>query len=187
MVKTAGLISSKKVTYMRKTGACACLAAALTVWLATLALAAAAHPVAHVSACKLGQEASGCKLNGTAYDDPATRIIVGFPSSFSPKGTTTELSVPASFLCAGGGEANLVVKTKITARVGASLFFSGKAKVQPVAANEVISVASGNVTARLKIADAKKASLSGKAELTLKDGTKCSKRLSSKLLRVLGG
>ncbi|MFZ1154622.1 MAG: hypothetical protein WAN93_06935 [Solirubrobacteraceae bacterium] len=153
----------------------------------TFALAAGAHPVAHSSSCTRGKEAAGCKLNGTGYYDAATRLIVGFPISPPQKGAATELSIPAAALCAGGGEASLSVKTKAVARIGGSLSFSGKAKIQQIAENGAATVSTANITAKLKITNAKKASLSGKAELTLSDGTKCSKQLPNKLLRVLGG
>jgi hypothetical protein len=171
---------------MRKTGTFACSTAALSVGLTVFALAAGAHPVAHDSGCVRGKEAAGCKLNGTGYYDAATRLIVGFPAQ-PPKGAATELSVPASLLCAAGGEANLTVKTTAVARIGGSLSFSGKAKIQQIAESGTVTVSTASVKAKLKITSAKKASLSGNAELTLSDGTKCSKQLPTKLLRVLGG
>lgn len=172
---------------MRKTGIFACSVAALSVGLAAFALVAGAQPMARSSSCTRGKEAAGCKLNGTGYYDTTTRLIVGFPASTSPKGAATELSIPGAALCAAGGEANLTVKTKAVARIGGSLSFSGKAKIEQTAETEATTVSTASITAKLKITNAKKATLSGKAELTLSNGMKCSKQLSAKLLRVLGG
>jgi hypothetical protein len=172
---------------MNRTWTFAGLAATLCAAMGVYALAAEARTVANAAGCVRGKEAAGCKINGTGYDDFKTRVLVGFPFSTSPKGTPTELSVPASFLCAGGGEATISVATKAIPRIGGSMSFSGKAKVQGVAVSGSPSVQSATITAKLKITNAKKASLSGEAELTLGDGSKCSKKLPSKLLRVLGG
>jgi hypothetical protein len=79
------------------------------------------------------------------------------------------------------------VKTTKTARVGGSLSFAGKAKVQSYTATGTSTVKSANITAKLKITNAKKASLSGKAEVTLTDGSKCTKQLPKNLTRILGG
>jgi hypothetical protein len=171
---------------MRKTGTFAGLAAALAVGLGSTALVAVAAPVAHSSGCVPGKEASGCKLNGTGYYDASSRVIVGFPTASGPKGAPTQLSVPSAFVCAGGGEANLTVETKAVARIGGSLSFSGKAKVQG-SSEGIATIKSATVTAKLKITNAKKATLSGEAEIVLKEGTKCMKKLPAKLVRVLGG
>lgn len=171
---------------MNKTWTLAGMAATLCAVMGVYALAAEAHTVAHAAGCVRGKEAAGCKINGTGYDDFKTRVLVGFPFSTSPKGTSTELSLPASFLCAGGGEATISVASKAVPRIGGSMSFSGKAKIQEISAGAT-TVKSATITAKLKITNAKKASLAGEAELTLGDGSKCSKKLPSKLLRVLGG
>jgi hypothetical protein len=172
---------------MRKTGRLAGWVAALSMALGMLALGASADPVGHASGCALlGKESSGCKLDGTAYGDRTSRVLVGFPSKLSPKGGS-ELSVPATFLCAGAEEATLSVKSTAPARIGGSLSFSGKVKVQGFTASGTTDIKSAKITAKLRITSARKASLSGKAELTLTDGTKCSKQLPKKLERILGG
>jgi hypothetical protein len=172
---------------MNRTWTFAGMTATLCAVMGVCALTAEAHTVAHAAGCVRGKEAAGCKINGTGYDDFKTRVIVGFPFSTGPKGTPTELSVPASFLCAGGGEAIISVASKAVPRIGGSMSFSGKAKIQDISAGGATNVKSATITAKLKITNAKQASLSGGAELTLGDGSKCSKKLPSKLLRVLGG
>jgi hypothetical protein len=171
---------------MKKTGIFAGSTAALAVGLGTLALAAGAQPTAHASGCVRGKEASGCKFNGTGYGDLKAGVIVGFPASNGPKGAPTELSVPTRVLCPAAGEVTLSVKTTKTAHIGGSLSFAGKAKVQSYVTGPS-TVESANITAKLKITNAKKASLSGKAEVTLTDGSKCTKQLPKNLTRILGG
>jgi hypothetical protein len=172
---------------MRKTGIVISSAMVLSVGLGTSALVAGAHPAAHASGCVRAKEAAGCKLNGTAYGDLKTSVIVGFPVANGPKGTPTELSVPTRVLCPAAGEVALSVKTTKTARIGGSLSFAGKAKVQAYSVSGTSPVKSAKITAKLKITDAKKASLSGKVEVTLTDGSTCSKQLPKKLTRILGG
>lgn len=166
-------------------GAGASLAAAL----GTMALAAGAQPVAKASACAFGKEARGCKLNGTGYGDFKSRLIVGFPAAAS-KGAT-ELSIPVSQICPQvTEEVSLFAKGKGTARIGSSIKFSGKAVIKSETTTAPVSsstVKSAKVTATLTLTNAKSAKLSGKAEVTLQSGAKCSKKLPSKLSRILGG
>lgn len=172
---------------MKKTGMVIASVMALSVGLGTSAFVAGAHPVAHASGCVRAKEAAGCQLNGTGYGDLKTDVIVGFPGSNAPKGTPTELSVPTRVLCPAAGEVSLSVKSAKTARIGGSLSFAGKAKVQAYTVSGTSPVKSAKITAKLKITDAKKASLSGKVEVTLTDGSTCSKQLPKKLTRILGG
>jgi hypothetical protein len=172
---------------MKKTGMVIASMMALSVGLGTSALVAGAYPMAHASGCVRAKEAAGCKLNGTAYGDLKTTVIVGFPALSGPKGAATELSVPTRILCPAAGEVSLSVKTIKTARIGGSLSFAGKAKVQAYTVNGTSPVKSAKITAKLKITDAKKASLSGKVEVKLTDGSTCSKQLPKKLTRILGG
>ena len=172
---------------MKKTGMVIASVMALSVGLGMSALVAGAHPAAHASGCVRAKEAAGCKVDGTAYGDLKTSVIVGFPVASDPKGAPTELSVPTRVLCPAAGEVSLSVKTLKTARIGGSLSFAGKANVQAYTVNGTSLVKSAKITAKLKITNAKKASLSGKVEVTLTDGSTCSKRLPKKLTRILGG
>ncbi len=174
---------------MRKTGAVIVALVALSMGLAIVALSAAARPVAQASSCAFGKEAKGCKLNGTGYGDFKSRLFISFPASTQPKGTT-ELSIPVSQICPQvTEEVSIFAKGKGTAKIGATIKFSGKAAIKssttltPVASK----VKSAKVTATLTLTNAKVAKLSGKAEVTLEGGAKCSKKLPSKLLRILGG
>ena len=173
---------------MKKTGIFAASAVVVVSFaLGALAFTAGAHPTAHASGCTLGKESAGCKLDGTGYTALNSRLFVTFPASVSPKSTPSQLTMPGSAVCAGGGTAQLVITTKAVARIGGSLSFAGKAKVEGFTGNAALSVTSAKITAKLRITNAKKASLVGTAQLVLSNGSKCSKKLPSKLTRVLGG
>jgi hypothetical protein len=175
---------------MNRTRTFAAVAAPLAVTLGTVALTAGAQSAAHASACAFGKEATGCKLNGTGYGDFKSRLFIGFPASTSPKGTATELSIPVSQVCPQvSEEVSLFAKGKGTARIGSTIKFSGKAAIKSSTTLTAVpsKVKSAKVTATLTLTNAKSAKLSGKAEVTLEGGTKCSKKLPSKLLRILGG
>ncbi len=140
--------------------------------------------------CAFGKEAKGCKLNGTGYGDFKSRLFISFPASVSPKGTATELSIPVSQICPQiTEEVSLFAKGKGTAKIGATIKFSGKAAIKSSTTLTAVpsKVKSAKVTATLTLTNAKSAKLSGKAEVTLEGGSKCSKKLPSKLLRILGG
>jgi hypothetical protein len=176
---------------MKKSGMFASALVALAVALGALAFGAEAQAVAHSSGCARGKEASGCNINGTGYGELKSRVTVGFPFSTSPKGTLTELSVPVTFACPKvTEEAYLAVKSKDKPRIGSTMRFSGKTEVKLYTGESAASakaVKSGKISGKLKITSAKTASLTGKVEVTLTDGSKCSKQLPKKLTRILGG
>jgi hypothetical protein len=174
---------------MKKIGVFTGSTCALAVTVGALALTAGAQPAGHASSCAFGKEAKGCKLNGTGYGDFKSRLFISFPVSTQPKGAT-ELSIPVSQICPQvTEEVSIFAKGKGTAKIGATIKFSGKAAIKssttltPVASK----VKSAKVTATLTLTNAKVAKLSGKAEVRLEGGAKCSKKLPSKLLRILGG
>lgn len=165
---------------MNKTGTFAAVVAVLGMALP----AGAAGGQGHASACVFGKEARGCKLSATAYGEFKSRLIVGFAT------TGNELSLPVSYVCPQvTEEVSIYAKGKGTPRVGGSLSFPGKATVKSPTTVGVTSstVKSAKLKGKLKISSAEKASLTGKVEVTLASGAKCSKKLPSKLLRVLGG
>lgn len=172
---------------MKRTRIVAGMTIALIASLGTPTLSASAQPAAHASSCKLGKEAQGCKLNGTAYYQPSSRVLVGFVSANAPKGTRTTLTVPSEFACPQVTGLQLSVKTKQTAKIGGSLSFSGAVTIENSSASGTSEVKSATITGKLKISSAKLAHLSGHVEVTLSSGAKCSKQLPSKLTRVLGG
>lgn len=175
---------------MKKIGIFSGSTCALAFTVGALALTAGAQPAGHASACAFGKEAKGCKLNGTGYGDFKSRLFISFPASVSPKGTVTELSIPVSQLCPQvTEEVSLFAKGKGTARIGSTIKFSGKAAIKSSTTLTPVTskVKSAKVTATLTLTNAKTAKLSGKAEVTLEGGSKCSKKLPSKLLRILGG
>jgi hypothetical protein len=157
--------------------------AALTAALSTLAFAAGAQPVAHSSGCTRGKEARGCKLDGTGYYSAKSNAIVGFVAANAPKGSHNQLAVPGVFVCAKANGVTMTVNSNQVARIGGSLSFSGKVTV----AGSPGIVKSAQINAKLSITNAKRAHLSGKVKLTLSAGSTCSKSLSGKLTRVLGG
>jgi hypothetical protein len=175
---------------MNRTWTFAGAGASLVAALGTMALAAGAQPAGHASACAFGKEAQGCKLNGTGYGDFKSRLVISFPASTSPKGTATELSIPVSEVCPQvTEEVSLFAKGKGTAKIGSKIKFSGKAAIKSSTTLTAApsKVKSAKVTATLTLTNAKSAKLSGKAEVTLQGGARCSKKLPSKLLRILGG
>ncbi|HEU0250268.1 MAG TPA: hypothetical protein VFR48_06050 [Solirubrobacteraceae bacterium] len=171
---------------MKKTGVLVVGMVLATAALAALALAAGAQPIARASACVFGKEARGCKLNGTGYGDFKSHLIVGFPSS-----SKAELSIPVSQICPQvSEEVSIFANGKGAVKIGSSIKFSGKAAIKSETTTAPVSssmVKSAKVTATLTLTNAKAAKLSGKAEVTLQSGAKCSKKLPSKLSRILGG
>ena len=172
---------------MKKIQILAALTAALLAGLSTLALTAGAQPSAHASACKFGKEAAGCKLNGTGYYDAKSRVIVGFASLASASRYPTALSIPSESVCAAATGATISVSTHQTPKIGGSLSFTAKPTFTSQFAEGTTNIKSAKLAAKLKITNAKQASLSGSVAVTLTNGTKCARKLPGKLKRVLGG
>ncbi len=160
--------------------------AAFLAALSTFSLAAGAQPIAVASGCKVGSESSGCKLNGTGYADFKGKVFVGLAVG-GPRSFPSTLTLAGEGVCAKATGLSLVLSTKQTGKVGGSISFAGKAKVQGASTGAKASVKSAKITARLQIASAKRATLSGHVEAKLTDGSTCTKKLSVKMLRVLGG
>jgi len=171
---------------MMKPKIAAGITAALLAGLGLLASSGLAAPLAAASGCKIGKETQGCRLTFGGYRTLDASVFVGFPAANASKGSRTTLTVSSSFVCHTAFVTQLSVKTKQTAKVGDTISFSGKAALLSAGAGAP-EVSAAKINAQLKLNNAKQAHLTGRVEMTLATGAKCSKALPGKLVRVLGG